>query len=1058
MMHASVEASSMCAIPSARAAHARFPFALAVLVAIATAAPAGAYVEPQAIALGRLRALSQTPVDARFAGGFPRSLRLDVAAPAGATPTARARAFLTQWQDVFSQNHADLALHPVTTESAEQEVVAFYQTFRGIPVFGAQLAVGMQQSAVAPPRITFTTGWLLPAFPNIEDVEIQPCITPQMAEDAARLALGRLDAPVVGETILMLFSRAALDASNPPIPILVYRVTLGGGDATQFLVDADTQAIAYQHALVFDGPGLDDYDADFEDANGGTLPSTDCFTSDDASNVDIGSEGGLDDAYESDPEAVALWWHTRDTYLAFHDQLGRHSWDDDDGEIPVYLHIGLSSAGNPNANYSPSCDAMQFHDIYVGLDVVGHEFTHGVISHSISNLKYQGQSGALNEAFADGMAALVVDPADWLLAEGLLNGGGPIRSLSDPQNDICESAGGGETGTCNQPDRWSLYVDTTSDSGGVHTNSGIQNKATFLMTEGGFHNGRNVTAMGRTRTSRLLYFLTRYLQPTTATFSDARDFAVATAQTFVNLGFYGFSAANICTVRNAYAAVEIGQGDVDCDGLTDAGDDSDADGVYDDEDDCPLASNPSQTDFDDDGFGDACDSDGDNDGIPNGSDLCELLANSNWYLNGDPDGDGFGRACDPDDDNDGVPDNGGFEPCQSGQTDDCDDNCVEDANPTQFDGNDNGEGDACDPDQDGDGLYVEEDNCTFVANADQANADGDAYGDACDDCPDADDHVNAYTPGIPELGLDPQPYQPDSDGDGIPDPCDDYGFGEVGVLVDGAFSSIGVSPKPDGRRRAIEIVGSPGGAGRIPIDICDPGGDPDGYASGEYVELGFEGLLPAVQASIVDDEGNRYGLSTRPRVVTGGPDRGFRWKPRCDRDWFLVLELGPDFPGADTFTLVPRVVPGGGGTDNPWTSIAETIALPPPDPPADDDDDGAADVTDNCPLRANPEQYDADGDDVGDVCDNCSRRANANQLNTNRDPYGNACDPDYDNDERVGISDFNVLRTQFGNRSGVNPAFNPDVDNNGDGVIGLPDFNVLRSFFGGAPGPAGALR
>ncbi len=1036
---------------------ARLSCAFAVLAVLAAATPAAGYVEPQATALGRLRAASATPVDARFAGGFPRSLRLDVAAPVGATPTVRARRFLTEWQDVFSQNHPDLALHPIGAASAEQEVVAFSQSFRGIPVFGAQIAVGMQPSAVATTRITFTAGWLLPAFPNIEEVEIVPCITPQSAEDAARLALGRLDAPVVSETALMLFTRAALGEANSPAPRLVYRVTLGGGASMQFLVDAETLEIAFQHSLVYDGAGLDDYDADFEDANGGTLFSNNCFegtTIDD----DIGSESGLDDAYESDPEAVALWWHTRDTYLAYHNQLGRHSWDDDDAEIRVYTHIGTDPPGNdPNATYNPTCDAIEFHDDYVGLDVVAHEFTHAVIEHSISNLTYQNQSGALNEAFADSMAALIVDTGDWLMAEGLLNGQGPIRSMADPLTGQCDSPNGPVgLGDCNDADRMSLFVVTSSDNGGVHSNSGIQNKATFLMADGGAFNGRNVVGMGRTKTARLVYFLTRFLQPTNANFLDARNLAVSTAQNFVNLGYHGFNAANLCTVRNAYAAVEIGEGDVDCDGVEDFSDDGDADGVFDDEDNCPNASNPSQTDFDNDDIGDACDSDADNDGIPTGSDNCPLVP-SNWYENGDPDGDGLGRRCDPDDDNDGIPDNGGPLPCTTGQAIGCDDNCIEDPNPTQFDGNNNGEGDACDPDQDGDGLYVEEDNCTFVSNADQANADGDEYGDACDDCPNDDDVIYAYTPGIPELGIDPQPYQPDSDGDGIPDTCDSFGFREVGIAVDGAFSSIGVSPKPDGRRRAVEIAGPPGGSGRIPIDVCDPDADPDGYAAGEYVELGFEGLLPAVQASIVDDEGNRFGLSTRSRVVTGGPDRGFRWKPRCDRDWFLQLDLGPDFPGNDTFTLVPRVVAGGGGTDNPWTSITELIALPPPDPPADGDRDGAADSTDNCPLRANPEQYDADGDDVGDVCDNCSRRANANQQNTNRDNFGNVCDPDYNDDGRVGIPDFNVLRAQFGKRSGVHADFNPNVDHNGDGVIGLPDFNVLRSYFGRAPGPAGAL-
>ncbi len=100
---------------------------------------------------------------------------------------------------------------------------------------------------------------------------------------------------------------------------------------------------------------------------------------------------------------------------------------------------------------------------------------------------------------------------------------------------------------------------------------------------------------------------------------------------------------------------------------------------------------------------------------------------------------------------------------------------------------------------------------------------------------------------------------------------------------------------------------------------------------------------------------------------------------------------------------------------------------------------------------------DADGDDIADGEDNCTLVANTDQRDSNDDGYGNVCDPDYNGDGRVGIPDFNLLRSQFGKRSGVHTDFNPDADHNGDGVIGLPDFNVLRSYFGSAPGPSGAL-
>ncbi|WP_148668475.1 M4 family metallopeptidase, partial [Streptomyces sp. WAC05950] len=108
------------------------------------------------------------------------------------------------------------------------------------------------------------------------------------------------------------------------------------------------------------------------------------------------------------------------------------------------------------------------------LDVIAHELTHGVIETS-SNLVYQDQSGALNESLADTMGIIIAnwyqapDRDDvltwtWELGVGLGSNGLPLRDMSDPSR----------TG---DPSHMSQYLHTTTDNGGVHSNSNIHNKA-----------------------------------------------------------------------------------------------------------------------------------------------------------------------------------------------------------------------------------------------------------------------------------------------------------------------------------------------------------------------------------------------------------------------------------------------------------------------------------------------------------------------------------------------------------------------------------------------------
>ncbi len=129
--------------------------------------------------------------------------------------------------------------------------------------------------------------------------------------------------------------------------------------------------------------------------------------------------------------------------------------------------------------------------------------------------------------------------------------------------------------------------------------------------------------------------------------------------------------------------------------------DADGDGVRDEADNCPSATNGNQFDGDADGVGDACDTcaydadnDADEDGICGDIDLCPVDSDAAQL---DADGDGNGDVCDDDDDDDGVGD--------------LDDSCPFDANAGQSDQDGDGIGDVCDADSDGDAVIDDIDAC-----------------------------------------------------------------------------------------------------------------------------------------------------------------------------------------------------------------------------------------------------------------------------------------------------------------------------------------------------------
>jgi Zn-dependent metalloprotease len=187
--------------------------------------------------------------------------------------------------------------------------------------------------------------------------------------------------------------------------------------------------------------------------------------------------------------------------------------------------------GNGNQAFRPLARA---------LDVAGHEMTHGVVQ-ATAALQYQGESGALNESFADVFGAMM-DREDWLIGEDVVVTSvfrsGALRSLEDPHN------GGTSLNDLGfQPKNVSEQYFGSENNGGVHINSGIPNHAFYLFAQ----------EVGREKAEQVYYrALSNYLTKSSQ-FVDARIAVIQSAE-----DLYGQAEAD--AARNAWSAVGVGEG------------------------------------------------------------------------------------------------------------------------------------------------------------------------------------------------------------------------------------------------------------------------------------------------------------------------------------------------------------------------------------------------------------------------------------------------------------------------------------------------------------------
>jgi Zn-dependent metalloprotease len=245
---------------------------------------------------------------------------------------------------------------------------------------------------------------------------------------------------------------------------------------------------------------------------------------------------------------------TRDFYR---DVLQRDSIDGRGMSLNGYVHRGRNfnnAFWDGKEMVFGDGDGVLFTDFTASLDVIGHELTHGVTEFT-AGLEYHDQPGALNEHISDTFGSVVkqwslkqtADEADWLIgAEVFTPGvqGDALRSMKAPGTAYDNPQMGKDPQPATMADYQHLPNTPEGDDGGVHINSGIPNKAFYLVASGIGGNSWEAPA----------HIWYESLKASTAT-TDFQAFADTTVLQAGRL--YGVGGAQQQAVQAAWAGVGI---------------------------------------------------------------------------------------------------------------------------------------------------------------------------------------------------------------------------------------------------------------------------------------------------------------------------------------------------------------------------------------------------------------------------------------------------------------------------------------------------------------------
>ncbi len=275
--------------------------------------------------------------------------------------------------------------------------------------------------------------------------------------------------------------------------------------------------------------------------------------------------------------ALDVHWGVEKTYDFYLNVFSRNSYDGNGSLIKNYLNpVDLQIQNNESPENAFAVKSPYNFMAYgmgneitsnpwVSIDLVGHEFTHMVVekrNSSFPPIIYQGESGALDESFADifgTCSEFYTKPitANWTLFEEIvLPIGGFSRSMSNPNLKQQPDTYNGQY--------WANPTNLNFDYGGVHFNSGVQNHWFYLLAQNtttptitgsnDLGNQYSVTSIGINKAQQIAYKnLTTYLPSPNSTYMDSFYGSLLATQ-----DLYGANSTEFNAVRQAWYAVGIG--------------------------------------------------------------------------------------------------------------------------------------------------------------------------------------------------------------------------------------------------------------------------------------------------------------------------------------------------------------------------------------------------------------------------------------------------------------------------------------------------------------------